>query len=82
MTTHPKPNLRCPLCGGANACAAATTGRFDAPCWCRSATFPAALLARIPAPLRDVACVCAACVAAVVGPQHDDFAARANVGES
>jgi hypothetical protein len=67
MAADPKPNLLCPLCGGANACAPARSGRFDEPCWCRDATFNAALLARVPAPLRDVACVCAACAAADAG---------------
>jgi len=64
MGAEPLPNLRCPLCGGANGCVPARSGRFDAPCWCRDATFSAALLARVPEPLRDVACVCAACAAA------------------
>ncbi|HSC64035.1 MAG TPA: cysteine-rich CWC family protein [Caldimonas sp.] len=63
MATRPAPSLRCPLCGGANACAPARSARFDTPCWCEGATFPAELLARIPAPLRGVACVCAACAA-------------------
>jgi len=64
MSAVPTPHLACPLCGGANACAPAVSGRFDDPCWCRAATFSAALLARVPEPLRDVACVCAACAAA------------------
>ena len=81
MPARPEPNLRCPLCGGANACAPAASGRFDEPCWCRTATFPAALLARIPAPLRDVACVCAACATAAAGPHGDDFPAPANARE-
>ena len=64
MAAGPTANLACPLCGGANACAPAQSGRFDEPCWCQAATFSAALLARIPEPLRNVACVCAACAAA------------------
>ena len=67
MAAEPRPNLLCPLCGGANACAPARSGRFDEPCWCQAATFGAALLARVPEPLRDVACVCSACVAADTG---------------
>jgi hypothetical protein len=63
MAPQPKANLLCPLCGAANGCAPARSGRFDEPCWCQAASFPAALLARVPEPLRDVACVCAACAA-------------------
>jgi hypothetical protein len=68
MAAGPGPHLLCPLCGSANACAPARSGRFDEPCWCRAATFSAALLARVPEPLRGVACVCAACAAADTGP--------------
>jgi hypothetical protein len=32
-----------------------------AACWCESASFSPALLARVPAPLRGVSCVCASC---------------------
>jgi hypothetical protein len=64
MSARPSPDLLCPLCGGANACVPARTGRFDDFCWCQAATFSADLLARVPEPLRDVACVCAACAAA------------------
>jgi len=32
-----------------NACAAAISGSFETPCWCRQATFAPALLARVPA---------------------------------
>jgi len=67
MTAEPAPHLRCPLCAGANACAPARSGTFDEPCWCRDATFSVALLARVPAPVRGVACVCAGCVAADTG---------------
>jgi hypothetical protein len=64
MAAGPGAHLLCPLCGGANACAPARSGRFDEPCWCRNATFTAALLARVPGPLKGVACVCPACAAA------------------
>ena len=53
----------CPLCGGANACVPARGGGADEACWCRSATFGAELLARIPQQLRGVSCVCASCAA-------------------
>lgn len=55
---------RCPLCGGDNSCAmAASGGDPDAceNCWCRTATIPDAVLARVPAPLRGRACICARC---------------------
>ena len=64
MAVEATPNLRCPLCGGANACVPARSGRFDQPCWCQAATFSDALLARVPEALRGVACVCPACAAA------------------
>ena len=55
---------RCPLCGGDNVCAMATGGDPGSPCWCVGATFDDALLARVPAPARGRACICAACAAA------------------
>jgi hypothetical protein len=58
------PRFTCPLCGGANGCAAAASGRLDTPCWCSDATFSAELLARVPQHERGAACVCAACAAA------------------
>ena len=64
MATEPLAHLLCPLCGGANACVPARSGRFDEPCWCQDTTFSAALLARVPEPLHDVACVCKACAGA------------------
>jgi hypothetical protein len=54
--------VRCPLCGGANACAMAT-GRTGEPCWCAKVTVTAAMLERLPADPRGVACLCAACIA-------------------
>ena len=59
----PLPATQCPLCGRPNACAPACSGSFDTPCWCRDAVFTEALLARVPAASRGLACVCAACVA-------------------
>ena len=57
----PTRSLRCPLCGGPNACAAASTGSFDAPCWCRDATFTSELLARVPPAERGRSGICCAC---------------------
>jgi hypothetical protein len=53
----------CPLCGQPNACASVQGGNADQPCWCVNTTFSAELLARVPDNLRDVACICQACVA-------------------
>jgi hypothetical protein len=63
---------RCPLCGGDNGCAMAAeqaTGETQPACWCVSASFSAALLARLPAGAIDAACICVRCVA-------EDAAAR------
>ncbi len=62
--TGPMPAETCPLCGGANECAAALSGSFDTPCWCRAATFSAELIARVPEPQRGRACICRQCGAA------------------
>lgn len=61
------PNHTCPLCGGPNACAPAQSGQLDTPCWCRDVNFSAALLAKVPEPLRNKACICAACAAKSAG---------------
>jgi hypothetical protein len=56
---------RCPLCGGDNRCAIELereTGQAQAPCWCMSATFTAALRERIPLEARNLACICARCM--------------------
>jgi len=55
---------RCPLCGGPNRCAMAAAVA-DEPCWCTRVTLTAAMLERIPPAKRGVACVCAACAAAL-----------------
>lgn len=61
---RPAPNHHCPLCGGPNACAPASCGSFDTPCWCQHASFPAALLACVTGPDGAASCICAACAAA------------------
>jgi Cysteine-rich CWC len=53
---------RCPLCGGANGCAMAAGCNGEA-CWCTKVTVTAAMLERVPAERRGVACFCAACIA-------------------
>lgn len=65
-TTGAFDPTRCPLCGGDNRCAMEIerdTGVQQPPCWCVSATFSPALLARIPADAEGKACVCATCLA-------------------
>jgi hypothetical protein len=60
----------CPLCGQPNQCAMEVqrlTGVEQGPCWCTQASFSQSLLEQIPASLRGLACVCAACVAANQG---------------
>ena len=53
---------RCPLCGQPNGCRLCTPGRYQGPCWCETAIMPAGLLARVPEPLRNRACICQSCV--------------------
>lgn len=53
----------CPLCGELNACALAGPAKSDAPCWCESASFSAALLAAVPVAAQGKACVCERCAA-------------------
>ena len=58
----PLPNLRCPLCGQANACAPAATGSFDTPCWCTTVDIDPRAVAALDGK-RD-ACLCPACAQA------------------
>ena len=62
--TAPIQAVSCPLCGEANECAAAASGTFDTPCWCRDATFSAELIARVPEAQRGLACICQPCASA------------------
>ena len=55
------PSL-CPLCGGANACQLCSPAAYKGACWCARMEIPAALLARVPEPLRDRACICQSCL--------------------
>jgi hypothetical protein len=57
----PIPETRCPLCGADNRCAPASSGSFDTPCWCTGVRIDAAVLERIPAEARGVACLCERC---------------------
>lgn len=53
---------RCPLCGKPNECQRCTDAAYKGPCWCDKIEIPDAVLARLPADLRDRACVCRNCL--------------------
>ncbi len=53
----------CPLCGGANQCKPALTGRLDVECWCTKAFMDAEALSRVPEHLVNKACLCPRCAA-------------------
>jgi hypothetical protein len=57
-------NNVCPLCGGANLCAPANSGRLDVDCWCTKVKFSRETLAQVPDHLIDKACLCQRCAAA------------------
>lgn len=57
------PTTLCPLCGGANECVPASTGRLDVECWCSKTAISATALARVPAELINKACLCPRCAA-------------------
>lgn len=67
LRAAPLPELRCPLCGGANQCAPASAGTFEVDCWCRTTPVSAEALARVPLDLRGRACLCPRCAATVAG---------------
>jgi len=54
----------CPLCGDPNNCQLCTTLAYKGPCWCATLTIPDALIARVPADLKNKACICRKCVEA------------------
>ena len=54
----------CPLCGQANACAAAPPDTRTEDCWCQSEpAFPQAVLEIISPEARGKRCICRACAA-------------------
>ncbi|MDO6442312.1 MULTISPECIES: cysteine-rich CWC family protein [unclassified Marinobacter] len=57
------PACFCPLCGGDNQCARATTADVAAPCWCFNATVSKHALARVPAEKANKVCLCPRCAA-------------------
>ena len=65
------PYSFCPLCGGANQCAPASTGRLEVECWCTKATISREALARIPSELINKACLCPRCASGAGMPDSD-----------
>ena len=55
------PN-QCPLCGAANGCQLCSPVTYKGSCWCVTVEMPEPLLARVPEPLRNRACICQNCV--------------------
>jgi len=53
---------QCPLCRQPNNCQLWTLSARKGPCWCARVETPEALLARVPAELRDRACICRSCI--------------------
>lgn len=63
LVIPPDPRL-CPLCGAGNGCAMEAeraSGQAQPPCWCTQVAFDRAVLERIPAEARGLACVCSRC---------------------
>jgi len=53
---------RCPLCGGDNDCLLCSATACQGRCWCAYEHIPAELLALVPEPLRNRACICRSCL--------------------
>lgn len=64
IVDFPVDQTKCPFCGQDNNCAseiAKQTGEPEKPCWCLNETFSEELLATIPEPAKDKACICIDC---------------------
>ncbi|MDH4096051.1 MAG: cysteine-rich CWC family protein [Betaproteobacteria bacterium] len=59
---QPQPHPSCPVCGGPNECAAASSGSFTTPCWCVEVQVGPDALAPVPAHDRGRACLCRGCL--------------------
>lgn len=53
----------CPACGASNGCSLADPRSATQNCWCFSVSIDPAVLAALPAELRDKACLCPRCAA-------------------
>jgi len=72
-----QPELRCPVCGAPNECAAAASGSFATPCWCVDVIADPAALARVPVGQRNRACLCRNCLApGAPDAEAEDLASR------
>lgn len=60
MTDTPQPQV-CPACGQSNQCALANPISATRPCWCFSVQIDPQALERVPADLRNRACLCPRC---------------------
>lgn len=56
----------CPLCLRANECGMV---KGSAECWCETVTIPAAVLERVPEPLKRTVCVCRRCAEGADAPK-------------
>ncbi|MCS3466532.1 hypothetical protein M2401_000242 [Pseudomonas sp. JUb42] len=65
MSTQTSPPSKtpqnCPVCGFSNSCILADPRTVAQPCWCFSVSIEPERLARLPADLRDKACLCPRC---------------------
>ncbi|WP_194790551.1 cysteine-rich CWC family protein [Pseudomonas sp. UFMG81] len=52
---------RCPACGAPNQCGLADPRSATRGCWCFDVRIDPAVIAALPAELRDKACLCPAC---------------------
>jgi prepilin-type N-terminal cleavage/methylation domain-containing protein/prepilin-type processing-associated H-X9-DG protein len=52
----------CPLCREVNECQLCSPAAFKGQCWCARVEIPEPLVARVPEPLRNRACICRNCV--------------------
>lgn len=66
-TSRPFDPTRCPLCGEDNTCG---SERGAATCWCYTTTIPEDVLERVPADLRNRACLCQRCASGQRGPDE------------
>jgi len=66
----PAPNdkLTCPLCKGDNACAIASSGNMDEPCWCRKIQIDTVVIEQVPKALQAKVCICINCACPVTNP--------------
>lgn len=63
--------MNCPLCGNDSGCGLEAGKPIEA-CWCSRAAFPEQLKKRVPAELRERACVCETCLAAALRAYEPD----------